>query len=132
MLLRSRWRGVQCQIYLLHLLLHLLQPQPLLTLQAHHILLSILRSMFTSCSRELEGVLDAVCSLATTQASMDRRLTQAETALEHSHTMLMQIMSHLGLPHVPARRDEPTTTAAASLDMSATAAAASDPPLPRE
>ena len=53
-------------------------------------------------SRELVGVLDAVCSLATIQASMDQRLTRAETTLEHCHTMLLQIMSHLGLPHVPA------------------------------
>ena len=79
-------------------------------------------------SRELAGVMDAVCSLASTQASMDQRLTLAETTLEHYHTMLLQIMSHLGLPHVPAHRDEPTAAAAASLDMLATAAAASDPP----
>ena len=39
--------------------------------------------------RELAGVLDAVCSLATTQASMDQRLTRAETTLEHCHTMLL-------------------------------------------
>ena len=52
-------------------------------------------------SRELVGVLDAVYSLATTQASMDQRLTRAETTLEHCHTMLLQIMSHFGLPHVP-------------------------------
>ena len=58
-------------------------------------------------SRDLAGVLDAVCSLATTQASMDQRLTRAETTLEHCHTMLLQIMSHLGLPHVPAHLDEP-------------------------
>ena len=32
-------------------------------------------------SRELAGVLDDVCSLATTQASMDQRLTRAETTL---------------------------------------------------
>ena len=83
-------------------------------------------------SRELAGVLDVVCSLATTQASMDQRLTRAETTLEHCHTMLQQIMSHLGLPHVPAHRDEPTSVAAASLDMLATAAAASDPPPPRD
>ena len=82
-------------------------------------------------TRELAGVLDVVCSLATTQASMDQRLTRAETTLEHCHTMLLQIMSHLGLQHVPAHRDEPTA-AAASLDMLATAAAASDPPPPRE
>ena len=83
-------------------------------------------------SRELAGVLDAVCSLTTTQASIDQRLTRAETTLEHCHTMFLQIMSHLGLPHVPAHRDEPTAAAAASLDMLATAAAASDPPPPRE
>ena len=40
-------------------------------------------------SRELAGVLDVVCSLATTQASMDQRLTRAETTLEHCHTMLL-------------------------------------------
>ena len=83
-------------------------------------------------TRELAGVMDVVCSLASTQASMDQRLTRAETTLEHCHTMLLQIMSHLGLPHVPAHRDEPTAAAAASLDMLATAAAASDPPPPRE
>ena len=82
-------------------------------------------------SRELAAVMDAVCSLATTQASMDQRLTRVETTLEHCHTMLLQIMSHFGLSHVPAHRDEPTA-AAASLDMLAAAAAASDPPPPRE
>ena len=81
-------------------------------------------------SRELAGVMDAVCSLATTQASMDQRLAQAETTLEHCHTMLLRIMSHLGLPPEPTHRDE--STAAASLDMLAAAAAASDPPPPRE
>ena len=40
-------------------------------------------------SRELAGVLDAICSLATTQVSMDQRLTRAETTLEHCHTMLL-------------------------------------------
>ena len=83
-------------------------------------------------TRELVGVMDAVCSLASTQASMDQRLTRAETTLEHCHTMLQQIMSHLGLPHVPAHRDDPTAAAAASLDMLATATATSDPPPPRE
>ena len=81
-------------------------------------------------SRELVGVMDAVYSLATTQASMDQRLARAETTLEHCHTMLLQIMSHLGLPLEPTHRDE--STAAASLDMLAAAAAASDPPLLRE
>ena len=40
-------------------------------------------------SRELAGVMDVVCSLATTQASMDQRLARAETTLEHFHTMLL-------------------------------------------
>ena len=83
-------------------------------------------------TRELAGVMDVVCSLASTQASMDQRLTRVETTLEHCHTMLLQIMSHLGLPHVPAHRDEPAAVAAASLDMLATAVAASDPPPQRE
>ena len=83
-------------------------------------------------TRELAGIMDAVCSLASTQESMDQRLTRAETTLEHCHTMLQQIMSHLGLPLVPAHRDEPTA-AAASLDMLAAAAAvATDPPPPRD
>ena len=83
-------------------------------------------------TRELAGVMDAVCSLASTQISMDQRLTLAETTLEQCHTMLSQIMSHLDLPHVPAHRDEPTTAAAASLDVLAAAAAATDPPPPRD
>ena len=33
-------------------------------------------------TRELPGVMDAVCSLASTQASMDQRLTRAVTTLE--------------------------------------------------
>ena len=83
-------------------------------------------------TRELAGVMDVVCSLASTQASMDQRLTRAETTLEHCHTMLQQIMSHLSLPHVLAHRDKSTAAAAASLDMLAVAAAATDPPPPRE
>ena len=82
-------------------------------------------------TRELAGVMDAICSLASTQASMDKRLTRAETTLEQCHTMLQQIMSHLGLPHVPNHRDDPVAAAAASLDMLATAAAATDQP-PRD
>ena len=81
-------------------------------------------------SRELAVVIDDVCSLATTQASMDQILARAETTLEHCHTMLRQIMSHLGLQPKPTHRAE--STAAASLDMLAAVAAASDPPLPRE
>ena len=83
-------------------------------------------------TRELAGVIDAVCSLASTQASIDQRLTRVETTLEQCHTMLSQIMSHLGLPHVPAHRDEPATAAAASLDVLAAAAAATDSPPPRD
>ena len=82
-------------------------------------------------TRELTGVMDAVCSLAATQAAQDQRLARAEATLGHCHSMLQQIMSHLGLPHVPDRRDEPTA-AAASLDMLAAAAAATDPPPPQE
>ena len=82
-------------------------------------------------TRELAGVMDVVCSLASTQTSMDQRLTRAKTILEHCHTMLQQIMSHLGLPHVSAHRDEPTA-AATSLDMLAAAAAATNPPPPRD
>ena len=81
-------------------------------------------------TRDLADVMDAVYSLASTQASMDQRSTRAETTLEHCQTILLQIMSHLGLPHVPAHRDEPTAAAAASLYMLATTAAASDPPPP--
>ena len=39
-------------------------------------------------TRELAGVMDAVCSLASTQASMDQGLNRAETTLEQCHTML--------------------------------------------
>ena len=51
--------------------------------------------------RELDAVIDAVCSLATTQASLDQRLTRAEATIEHNHAMLIRIMSHLSLPPVP-------------------------------
>ena len=46
-------------------------------------------------SREIAGVMDAICSLATTQAAQDQRLAQC-------HSMLTQIMTHLGLPRDPA------------------------------
>ena len=81
-------------------------------------------------SRELAAVMDDVCSLATTQAALDQRLARAEATIEHSHAMLLRIMSHLGLPPVPTHRDDSITTA--SLDMLAAVAAASDPPPPRE
>ena len=83
-------------------------------------------------SRELAAVMDAVCSLATTQAAQDQRLARAEATLGHCHSMLQQIMTHLGIQHVPDQREEPTT-AAPSLDMLvAAAAAATDPPPPQE
>ena len=75
-------------------------------------------------SREIAGVMDAICSLAATQVAQDQRLAQC-------HSMLTQIMTHLGLPHVPGQREEPTT-ATASLDVLAAAAAASDPPPPQQ
>ena len=39
-------------------------------------------------TRELADVMDVVCSLASTQKSMDQRLTLAETTLEQCHTIL--------------------------------------------
>ena len=82
-------------------------------------------------SRELAAVMDAVCSLATTQAAQDQRLARADATLGHCHSMLQQIMTHLGIPHVPDQREEPTK-AAASLDMLVAAAAVTDPPPPQE
>ena len=82
-------------------------------------------------TRELAGVMDVVCSLASTQAAQDQRLARAEATLGHCHSMLQQIMTHLGLLHDPAQRDEPTA-AAASLDMLAATVAATDPPPPQE
>ena len=80
-------------------------------------------------SREMAGVMDTICTLASTQAAQhaaqEQRLTQC-------YTMLQQIMTHLGLPHVPAQRDEPATDDAASLDVLAAAAAASHPPPPQQ
>ena len=86
-------------------------------------------------SRELAAVMDAVCSLATTQASLDQRMARAETTIEHCHAMLLRIMCHLGLPPEPTQTTRDQPTAATSLDMLAAAAAASDPPAhppPRE
>ena len=68
-------------------------------------------------------MMDAICSLVATQAAQDQRLAQC-------HSMLTQIMTHLGLPPYPDQREKPTTDAA-SLDVLAAAAAASDPPPPQ-
>ena len=73
-------------------------------------------------SREIADVMDAICSLTTTQAAQDQRLA-------HCHSMLQQIMTHLGIQHVPDQRDEPAA-AAASLDL--LVAAATDPPPPQQ
>ena len=79
-------------------------------------------------SPEYTHVMDAICTIAATQAAQhaaqEQRLTQC-------YTMLQQIMTHLGLPHDPAQREEPATDAA-SLDVMASAAAASHPPPPQQ
>ena len=54
-------------------------------------------------SRELVAVMDAVCALATTQASLNQRMARSEATIEHSHAMLLRIMSHLGLPPEPTQ-----------------------------
>ena len=83
-------------------------------------------------SREIVGVMDAICSLAATQAAQDQRLDRAEATLEDCRSILQQIMTHLGLRNAPDQRDEPTA-AAASLDMLAAAApVATDPPPPQQ
>ena len=76
-------------------------------------------------SREIAGVTDAICSLAATQAAQDQRLAQC-------HSMLQQIMTHLGIQHVPDQRDEPPAASTASLDVLAAAAATTDPPPPQQ
>ena len=81
-------------------------------------------------SREIAGVMDAICSIAATQAAQDQRLDRAEATLEDCRSMLQQIMTHLGLPRAPVQRDEPA--AAASLEVLAAAAAATDPPPPQQ
>ena len=82
-------------------------------------------------SREIAGVMDVVCSLVATQAAQDQRLARVEATLEDCRSMLQQIMTHLGLRHAPDKRDEPTA-AAASLDMFAVVAVATDPPPPQQ
>ena len=85
---------------------------------AHH-----LPEYVHASSREIASVMDVICSIAATQAAQDQRLAQC-------HSMLQKIMTHLGLPRVPDQRGEPTTDAA-SLDVLAAVAAASDPPPPQ-
>ena len=79
-------------------------------------------------SRELAAVMDVIFTLATTQASLDQRMAQAKATIEHSHAMLLRIISHLGLPLEPTQTTRDQSAIAASLDMLAVAAVASDPP----
>ena len=70
-------------------------------------------------------MMDAICSFAATQVAQDQRLAQC-------HSMLQQIMTHLGLPRVLDQREEPTAAASTSLDVLAAATAATDPPPPQQ
>ena len=54
-------------------------------------------------SRVLAAVMDVVCGLATTHVSLDQGMAQAEATIEHSHALLLRIMSHLGLPPEPTQ-----------------------------
>ena len=78
--------------------------------------------------RELVDVMDAVCTLATTQASLDQRMARVEATINHSHALLLRIMSHLGLPPEPTQTTRDQSAAAASLDMLPTTAVAHPPP----
>ena len=61
-------------------------------------------------SKELAAVMDAVCTLATTQASLGERMARAEVTLAQNHAMLLRIMSHLGFPPVSViEPTQPTT-----------------------
>ena len=79
-------------------------------------------------SRELAAVMNVVCALDTTEALLDQLMARAEATLAHSHAMVLRIMSHLSLPPEPAQPTRDQSTVAASLDMLAAPAAASDPP----
>ena len=79
-------------------------------------------------SRELAAVMDVVCVLATTQASLDQRVARVKVTLAQSHAMLLRIMSHLGLPPEPTQTTRDQSAAATSLDMLAAATVALDPP----
>ena len=88
-------------------------------------------------SREMAGVMDGICTLASAQAAQhaahDQRLARAEATLGQCHSMHHQIMTHLGLTHDPAPREEPATDDDAdSLDVLAAAAAASHPSPPQQ
>ena len=95
-------------------------------------------------SRDFLAVMDVVCTLATTTASLvasqtalAERMARAEVTLMHNLAILLQIQSHLGLP--PGTVTEPiqltthdqfaVSASSASLDVLAAAAIASDPPV---
>ena len=77
-------------------------PAPAETAGPSHIVQQSLEHIHVS-SRELATVMDVVCALATTQASLDQRVARVEVTLAQSHAMLLRIMSHLGLPLEPAQ-----------------------------
>ena len=113
-------------------------PHTLLQLQCIQILPAFIFSTSVTgeyahvSSREIAGVMDAICTLASTQATQhaahDQRLARAEATLGQCHSMLHQIMTHLGLPHDPAPRQEPATDDDAdSLDVLAAAGSSFTP-----
>ena len=94
-------------------------------------------------SRDFLVVMDVVRALATTiaslaasQTALAERMARAEVTLMQNQAILLQIQSHLGLPPVTVTEpiqstshDQSTVSAsAASLDVLATTAVASDPP----
>ena len=94
-------------------------------------------------SRDFLAVMDAVrtfaatsASFATSQTALAERMARADVALTQNQAILLQIQSHLILPPVTMTAPiQPTThgqsavsASAASLDVLAAAAVASDPP----
>ena len=94
-------------------------------------------------SRDLLAVMDAVRTFAATSASFEasqtaltERMASAEVTLTQNQAILLQIQSHLGLPPITVTDPiHPTThgqsvvsASAASLDVLAAAAVASDQP----
>ena len=75
-------------------------------------------------------------SLAASQTAMAKWMAHVEVTLAQNQAILLQIQSHLGLPPVTVTEPiQPTThgqsavsDSAASLDVLATVAVASDPP----
>ena len=94
-------------------------------------------------SRDFLAVMDAVrtfvatsASFAASQTALAEWMARVEVALAQNQAILLQIQSHLGLPPVtvtspiqPTSHGQSTVSAsAASLDVLAAAAVASDPP----